>query len=342
MRLAKWIMIGLVVWLILLPLGIEIAGRITRVDYDMVNAALYWQGSQPTLYQESEDWVLHYELKPGQKTEAQGPYGSWSATVGALGNRGPSYSQVKPPGVFRILAFGSSTLFGDGVNDDATLPGALERVLNEKGSSLTPTTSHFEVWNFGHSAYTLSQEARLARLKMEQLSPDLVLVVFPSMTRRPYLGRDGVQQTDIYTWAQRDPLFYLENFPPPPGIPSRHHYKLMQYSSIYRFWVARQRILPSEGQLQGPGVDLCRQMTSELQAFGQAAGVPIRYVVMSPNAIPHGLIPDPGAALSIYPQEPPPGIDAHPSRQILATWAELLADQLIRSRLVQIPSTPVQ
>lgn len=342
MKRLKWILIGLVVWVVLLPLIVELGGRILRVDFDMVNAALYWQGSQPSLYQESDDWILHYELKPGQSLESAGPYGQWKATVGELGTRGASGPLLKPPDTFRILAFGSSTLFGDGVNDDATLPAALQSTLNHLRETHISSAPRFEVWNFGHSAYTLSQEARLARVKLEQLSPDLVLMVFPSMTRRPFLGQRGGQQTDIYHWAKHDPLFFHENFPPPPGAPVKHHYKLMQMSSFYRFWVARQRILPAEGQFQGPGADLCRQMTAELHAAGQAAGVPVRYVIMSPNLMPHGLVPEPESALSLYPQSNPPGAEAHPNAQVLATWAKLLADQLIQFRLVPLDSAPVQ
>ena len=69
--------------------------------------------------------------------------------VNAHGARSPGYSATKPQGRERTLVFGGSTLYGAGVSNGDTTPGAMDRMLG----------SNHEVWNFGACAYNTTQSA---------------------------------------------------------------------------------------------------------------------------------------------------------------------------------------
>jgi len=55
-----------------------------------------------------------------------------------------------------VFIFGGSTTFGTGVNDDETIPSYLSKLLNENDESI-----HYNVTNFGTSAFILDQDLNL-------------------------------------------------------------------------------------------------------------------------------------------------------------------------------------
>jgi len=71
---------------------------------------------------------LPYRLRAGIEVAS----GGVSVRVNALGLRGPTTTAAPAPGTVRVLVLGDSVVFGQGVDDDATLPAALARRLGER------------------------------------------------------------------------------------------------------------------------------------------------------------------------------------------------------------------
>jgi hypothetical protein len=213
---------------------VEIATRSTGLHTRLMAASLFYiRGGAIAEHRTSDDAFLHYELNPDSHTtfgKADG--GTFTVNVDAVGARLPTHARAKPAGVFRILAFGGSTLFGANVNDEETMAAAMERRLNR---SAAPTTRHFEVWNLGTSAYNLAQAAQLARKHLADLDPDLIWVQLHNRFPRPcYLPSDGKEEEVLRVLLEKDELMLNENFPPPPWIPETLHAVAIRRSALYQ------------------------------------------------------------------------------------------------------------
>lgn len=101
---------------------------------------------------------------PGVKRSA-----GFTATINALGLRGPMPADPKPAGMPRILVVGDSSLFGHGVADDETYPAQLQNQLRAQGVGV-------EVINGGTPGYSTEQ----TRLMLDEigwgLQPDLLII----------------------------------------------------------------------------------------------------------------------------------------------------------------------
>ena len=89
--------------------------------------------------------------------------------VNALGLRGPELG-AKEPGERRVLFLGDSLTYGQGVAEEDTVPGALERELAAR------TGTKWTVVNAGHRAYDTPQELALLEELGEEIQPDVVLL----------------------------------------------------------------------------------------------------------------------------------------------------------------------
>ena len=89
-------------------------------------------------------------------------------TLNLYGFRGPDFEIEKAPGTQRVIFLGDSFAEGFGVADDATIPLAFERAVQEDG---------LEVLNLGVGGVGLPMIAALADVAIPLLSPDYVVVV---------------------------------------------------------------------------------------------------------------------------------------------------------------------
>lgn len=80
------------------------------------------------LFERGPSAELPYRLRPGVEVTT----GGVRIRVNQLGLRGPATPAVPPPGTVRVLVLGDSVVFGQGVDDDATLPAVLARRLAER------------------------------------------------------------------------------------------------------------------------------------------------------------------------------------------------------------------
>lgn len=90
----------------------------------------------------------------------------------SLSYRGPEFSVTKPKGVFRILLYGGSFVWGTGaLRDEETISGHLERMLNADPS----TGLRYEVINCGETGFQTTQEIVFLTIEGVYLQPDLVI-----------------------------------------------------------------------------------------------------------------------------------------------------------------------
>lgn len=107
-----------------------------------------------------------WRMRPG---EVHDSYGA-TVRVNALGLRGPEVVP-KRAGERRVVFLGASLLYGEGVEEPATLTARFERELAEQRPDLGPPS----VVNTGHRAYGLGQQVGLLEELGELLRPDLLI-----------------------------------------------------------------------------------------------------------------------------------------------------------------------
>jgi len=112
---------------------------------------------------------LAYALKPSWKTD---PGAAQQASHNALGFRGKETTREKPPGVFRIVTLGGSSVYGQSESkDEAVWSARLEDILG-----VARPGSRIEVINAGCPGYTSFEMLVQLEMRVVDLSPDVVVV----------------------------------------------------------------------------------------------------------------------------------------------------------------------
>src|SRR5689334_19191189 len=133
---------------------------------------------QPSQYAD-----IVYELRPN----IRGRFVGQPLLINSQGLHDYEYSRRKPPGTFRIVGVGDSSLFGWGVPFEDSGLKVLERRLNEASHA-----RKFEVIDFAAPGYNTVMEAETFVRRCLDYAPDLVLLNFntndydvPNFMRRP-------------------------------------------------------------------------------------------------------------------------------------------------------------
>ncbi len=318
-------------------------------DWGLVERALYYNEVDLPLYRVAEDPFLHYDLLPGARHEQLGPLGPYTVEIDGWGARGAGHPWDKPPGGFRVLVVGASSVFGGGVSDDQAMPALLELGLEER------LGRDVEVWNLAVSGYSASQVARKARRDLARVpDPDLLVVSYTGHLRRPFLppwpaggdeGRGPVFQAvgsvDNKALFDQDPGLWVENFPRAPLgwlLGETVQGLLLRGLPSYRYLAAlledQDTPRPPPAQLMALGLGEMRA----LEAEATAAGVPLVYlnVPVMPGQ-PFDGARAPWIDLAFPGQ--PVGYDAvHPAPEHLALWAERTTAELERLGLLPAPA----
>lgn len=101
-----------------------------------------------------------------------GPDNAVEYRTNALGLRGPEFQPKKSANTFRILFFGDSFTFGEGVHFEDTYPEVAAAFLQrEFGPDL-----RVEAFNFGVGGYNTTQSLQLLQMNVERFSPDAVVL----------------------------------------------------------------------------------------------------------------------------------------------------------------------
>jgi hypothetical protein len=307
--------------------------RRMRLDDTYVASAVLFQQGDVAVHRLSADPVLQYELNPGATclcSDGASKRPPYRVTIDASGARAPAHEAVKRPGVFRVLAYGGSTLYGATVNDEETTPATLERHLNLDGDG-----GPVEVWNFGTPGYTLLQEAHLARKGLATLSPDLILIHLHNRGPRPRMLPPETEMRNVRELSSSDPYFIDEHFPAPAWLPARLHAFAFEHSAVYRALAglsrhrARQRD-PFEGIEYSDSLDRAEARLLEREA--EARGVPVYYVELPP--VPGSREPwVPGVAPERIidanrPGQPAAYYETHPDPWVLDAYGAAIAEAL--------------
>ena len=307
----------------------ELGTRMMRLDQRLITPVLFFQGADIPNYRISADPVLHYEAAPGTRNETILNGRHYRVTIDEYGARQPTHPARKAPGVFRILCFGPSTLYGSAVNDDETTPAALERRLNVAAAG-----RRYEVWNFGVCGYTASQVAHLARTRFAALHPDLLLVQLARHGRRAFLMPPSERALD-YPWAQivADPHLFEEQFDYRHWLPAPLLGPVLQGSAFARAFTA---VLP--GFRPSADCPRCTAMEHDearlLSEEAEAQGVPVLYyAIPADRGLSKADTVFPGFRDERFidlhrPNREADFYEVHPPAPILDEYAALLAEAL--------------
>ena len=156
---------------------VELFISINAYDWEIILHMLGYQNADAQSHEPVDDTRLIYRLKPGDFDNE----GKYFVSINKLGFRDPERVEVKRDGVFRILCYGGSNVYGLGLNNGETWPAQLEAELNK----VIP--GKFEVWNGGACAYVPTQIVTVAREGIEKYDPDLVILGLSNGGGRPFL-----------------------------------------------------------------------------------------------------------------------------------------------------------
>ncbi len=258
---------------LLLIASVFIADRLVHmagIDTAAMNKVLYYQTVEIEVHTPVDDPQRLYGLQPGSRLGGEGPWGLRTVTVNSHGARSPEYLAVRREGVERTLVFGGSTLYGAGVGNGDTTPGAMDRMVGP---------GH-EVWNFGVCAFNTAQSAYLAIDRINALSPDRVIIMITNTGRRAFMGGPTHQEADKSAYFSENPFLYLENFPPGPGQAEAWHRIGLEYSALYRTLAAWQRATSDPDTTMSDRAD--REAVAALEAHAEEEGIEVLYV-LSPS-----------------------------------------------------------
>lgn len=331
-RKACLVLVGLLVGLLVA----EVIVRISGVDWRHIRRLVSSRISEAEVHQADPDPGLIYTLRPGAHHGYSHDYGSFTVSVNALGFRGPERSAAKPQGVFRILCFGGSNVYGAGVDDHETWPARLEAILNSEAPG------RYEVWNGGVSAYVSQQMARAASKAIKRFQPDLIIFAMSNVMPRHFSGL----QSDISYYFQRDPTLWSELLPrqqlDPGGRPDEMTRWLLQHAGLYRLglamWLIRQR---QHGHLPTRG-DFPHDIRVTREFLGTASAKVPMMIFICPAAMRRALKPyHQGLNLPLFVLTAENKAAAyrqiHPPPEVLRWYAERLAAQL--KKLGLVPAT---
>jgi len=100
------------------------------------------------------------------------PYEPKDHEINSFGFRGAEFSKEKPFGTYRIFIVGGSTVFGDGVESNNTIPSLLQNFYsNDKFDNI----KQIEVINAGINGGISKHEVDLIKNKLSKMSPDLII-----------------------------------------------------------------------------------------------------------------------------------------------------------------------
>ena len=167
--------LGLVLVVLGLEVGLRIYGDREKAFANSVNRTNErWVSLlQAGIFEEIEDPVRRYAMRPGAEAEVDG----WTFRVSSHRTRGEDFPRNKPSNEKRLLAVGDSFCFGLWSDEDETLVGHLVRMANEAeaaaGSGIT-----WRALNIGVPGYHSGQQYRALVQEGLHLDPDAVLLYY--------------------------------------------------------------------------------------------------------------------------------------------------------------------
>ncbi len=150
----------------------------------------------PGFYRPGSMPGLAHEHAPGM----EGALNGVSVRIDSLGYRGAEISREKA-GARRVVVLGDSVVFGQGVEEDSTIPVILGRVLAQKHPD-----EKWEVINAGVRGYNMKDYLIVLKPRVLSLRPDLVVLVITEINdpeREPFVPRsEKIEAWKNSRWAK--------------------------------------------------------------------------------------------------------------------------------------------
>jgi lysophospholipase L1-like esterase len=161
-----FVLVALVISLSLLELGSFLIWRGMVSTHTQKNVqALYSMGQAQVSKVPNTFW--HHELNPYHQ--------AYVDQLNAEGTKGKDFPLPKPPGEFRILCVGDSTVEGTGVQPDETFPYFLEAFLN-KEADRWPDYENVRVINAGVGSHNSAFNLAYLAFRLIHFEPDTVVI----------------------------------------------------------------------------------------------------------------------------------------------------------------------
>src|SRR5262245_21518926 len=213
-------LLALVLCLLALEVGVRLSGRAD---------ALY---TDPAF--EASARGDYWTYRPGFEGQV---LGRTRARIGPLGTRLNGSTAAEPVGKVAIAVFGDSFTFGQGVDQEHTFSGQLEKSLR---NAALPA----EVLNFGVQGHTLEMEVAHASDRLPQVNPRVVVLAFLSDDLYPDRAHNHVDRFGYLTKDAFGPPSYWQDLVR-AGL-RRSHAALLAKDVYLNLWVA-QAAAPSPG-----------------------------------------------------------------------------------------------
>ncbi len=186
----KGAMLIFVVFVILISffvvgVGMRVSGKLSDIDYRLFLREL----DNPERLPEGlfiNDPVIGYALNPGFETLAVTSDFNVIYKINSKGQRDQEYPYDRPPGKKRVLAFGDSFTFGEGVK------------YGERFTDI-PETNEIEIINFGVPGYGLDQSLALYKIEGSRYEHDMVIIFLNAVS----LGRISYEVNMTATRGQK-------------------------------------------------------------------------------------------------------------------------------------------
>ncbi|MGC8927873.1 MAG: SGNH/GDSL hydrolase family protein [Myxococcota bacterium] len=155
--------------------------------------------------------------------------------INSFGLRGEEIKIPKPENTIRVLIIGDSATFGAGViNNDETIPGRLQRLMDEnppiKGKRI-------EIINGGIPGYDIQEIYLHYKYKLKQLNSDIVIYnFFPNDFLNSKFSVENINGKPMlvrYVNAELPGLQFLQFLPESINIFLNEHLLLYRYSMFY-------------------------------------------------------------------------------------------------------------
>lgn len=205
--------------------------------------------------------LLGWTNLPGYRSDSAVPF---EVAINSQGLRAPREYTVRPQSDRRrVLMFGDSSVFGEEVDDDQTLPFHLEQELLDA-----------EVLNFGVHGYGLGQMALRLEEEGFALNPDHVVVV--------YLTYDFMRDPQP-NFVHAKPVFrveggqlVVENTP----VPESAHLPWLTRHSFAAAWIlgVTHRLKPRDRGSLDEGLEITSALLARIRAACEAHDVPLTLI----------------------------------------------------------------
>jgi lysophospholipase L1-like esterase len=197
---------------LLFPLGVllllEVVLRVGAYAYHGFSEYYLYYGFQSYVGRVAltPEWVhrgRHFKFPPNYTLRNAAGQAEETATINALGFRGPDFEPRKPVGTFRVVCLGESSTFGFHNADAETYPYLLHQLFESQ-----PRAMKVEVINAGFPYYNSDSILSLVQSEILSYDPDL-LTIYGAYNDAAWPLQQADAITQVAAWFRDHSFAYL-------------------------------------------------------------------------------------------------------------------------------------